>query len=239
MSNVAFDLLSISHTLAAAWRFEDAFSGRAVDVPLNVQVDVIAPPYSRMPSLPWKAVGGDDATYRFLVSNRTIAPIGTFEVSVDVPGATYAAFEPLAMTLPRPLLTPPYPTRTDFLMVAKLWPTRLFKIPPGETAVTGTIGSAGALTSVAGLRVTMWSAVHASPPPGTPYTYTDANGDFVTRLLGPDFRTSVSGGVVTTTANVSIEIRPPPTFSTVVTPTTAFPQTIQLGQVNTMPIAVP
>jgi hypothetical protein len=86
----------------------------------------------------------------------------------------------------------------------------------------------------------MWSAVHASPPAGTPSTYTDANGDFVFRLLGHDFRTIVSGGVVTTTANVSISLLAPPTYTTAVTPTAPpFPQTVQLGQVNFLQISVP
>lgn len=235
MSSVVFDRrVSVSHALAAVWRFEDAFSGRVVDVPLDVRVDTIAPAYPHMPLLPWRAVRGDDATYRFGVSGGTVPPVGPLAVTIQIPGAEYAAFESLSMVLPRTVSTPP--TRADFLIVSDLWPTRVFRIPDGETAVVGTIRSVGALASVAGLRVTMWSAANAAPP-STPYTYTDANGDFVARLLGPDFRTLV-GGVAKTTVDVSIQILTPPTYTTVVAPITPFPQTIQLGQVTSLPIPV-
>lgn len=234
------------HSLCAAWQFTDAFSLRPIAVPLTVTVPAIAPPYPWMPALPWTAVDGGDGVYRFKVTNGVVAPTGTLAVNVAVPTSDYVAFEPLAMTLvptgmhgvaPRPLAGP-YPQRSDFLLSTPLWPTRVFRIPPGETAVVGSITNA-ASAPVAGLKVTMWSSAYANAPAGTPYTYTDANGDFVFRLLGPDFRVDIAGGHATTTVGVSISLLAPPAHTTAVIPTTPFPQTIPLGQVTTMPIRVP
>jgi hypothetical protein len=221
-----------TYRLAAAWLFVDAFSGRAVDVPLSVRVDAINPPYPSMPRLPWRAVRGADATYRFVYAEGTALPRQTMSVTCDIPGGAYRAFEALSMTVPRTAAIPNHPTRADFLIVTRLWPTRVFRIPFDETAITGEVLSSAAHPSVAGLKVTVWSAQYGGiAPPNAPYTYTDARGDFVVRLLGKDYRIHMSGVNVTSTADIYIELRtPPPPYQTVVA---TVSQTIPLGQ-NTL-----
>jgi hypothetical protein len=51
--------------------------------------------------------------------------------------------------------------------------------PGGETAVRGSITSATS-QPVADLKIEMWLGV--GPPPGTPYTFSNTNGDFLFRF---------------------------------------------------------
>jgi hypothetical protein len=138
------------------------------------------------------------------------------------------------MAVPMTAAVQHHPTRADYLIVTNLWPTRVFRIPFDETAITAVFRS-NAVPSVVGLKVTVWSATHgAVPPPGAPYTYTDSNGEFVVRLLGKDFRRHVTGTNVTTTADVYIELRtPPPQLAVVRT----VSQTITLGQNSLLEIS--
>jgi len=189
-----------------------------------------------MPNTPWKAVrGGSDGTYRFLVTNKTVAPVGNIGVSVSAPGGEYVDFEPFAVTLPRLLVAhPPTPDRSDFLVDHNLWPTRVLNLPAGETAIVGRVASGG-VNPIAGLRIRIWPS--GSPMPATPYTYTGAVGEFVFRLPGLK---KVSGGVVSTTASLAMNIRLPPLYTVAVAPTApVIPFTVRLGQVTTLNVSVP
>jgi hypothetical protein len=251
-AGAAMERSAVTHHLCAAFRFVDAFTGRPVGVPLDVRADTMAA-VPGMPNTPWKAVAGpNDGTYRFLVTNRTVMPAGAIAVSVEAPGGEYVSFEPVTMTLPRPLAAhPPTPDRSDFLVgsppwpavAVPLWPTRLVQLPAGETAIVGMVKSGGA-TPTAGLRIKIWDS--RDPMPATPYTYTDASGEFLFRLPadmrfpGIRFKGGVSGGVITSTANLVVDIRIPPAYAAAVAPTApAVPFSVRLGQLTTMPITVP
>jgi hypothetical protein len=227
----------VAHRLSAAIRFVDAFTAKAVAQPLDVRAETL-PVVLGMPNPPWKAVRGpNDDTYRFLVTNNTVAPVGPIPISVSAPGEEYASFEllePFTVTLPRPIVAhPPTPDRSDFLVERTLWPTRLLKVPPGETAIVGRVTNATG--PVPALKVRMGKA--PGPLPAAPYTYTSDSGEFVIRL--PGLKT-VNGGVPTTTASLLIELLVPPAYAVTVAPTApVFPITVRLGQVTTLQITVP
>lgn len=236
-------LESIQHRLAAAVRFVDAFTGKAVGVPLDVRAEAL-PVVKGMPALPWKAdAGRNDGTYRFFVTNATAMPVGAVPVVVTAPRNEYVDFEGLSIVLPRPLVAhPPTPARSDYLVEKALWPTRVLKVPPGETALVAHVKSAGA-NPVASLRIRIWAGL--GPPPLTPYAYTDAAGDVLFRL--PDLK-SVVGGVISTTASLSLEIRVPPLYAVAVLPTQirtdagvvlTLPMNVRLAQVTTLEISIP
>jgi hypothetical protein len=233
----------VRHRLGSAVQFVDAFTATPVRVPLDVRVESL-PVIIGMPGLPWRAVRGPaDDTYRFLVTNDTIAPVGSLDVSVDVPGREYASFEPFALTLPRPLTAhPPTPARSDFLVQHALWPTRALRLPPGETAIVAVVRSAGA-TPVARLKVTVWP--DGQPQPVSPYGYTSDAGELVYRL--PDLKTVV-GGVIALVAPLRIDLTLPPAYTTAVVPTQisddlgtvlGMPFTVRLGQVARLAIDLP
>jgi len=218
-------------------RFADAFSRAPVNAPLEVQAETL-PVVTGMPNTPWKAIPGpSDGTYRFLVTNRTVLPVGAIPVTVSAPGHEYVNFEPFTVVLPVLLVAhPPTPDRSDFLIERPLWPTRSLRIPPGETAVVGRVNSSGGMTAVARLRLRIWPS--GSPLPATPYTYTDDAGDFLFRL--PQLKSSVSGGIVTSTANLALDVRLPPAYAASVVPTAPpLPFTVNLGRVSTLQIDVP
>jgi hypothetical protein len=233
----------VRHRLGSAVQFIDAFTAAPVRVPLDVRVETL-PAVIGMPRLPWRAVRGPgDDTYRFLVTNETVAPVGNVDVRVDAPGREYASFEPFALTLPRPLTAhPPTPARSDFLVRHALWPTRALLLPPGETAIVAQLRSAGA-TAVARLKVTIWP--DGQPQPASPYAYTSDAGELVYRL--PDLKTVV-GGVVSATASLRIDLKLPPAYTTAVVPTQisddvgtvlGLPFSIRLGQVARLAIDLP
>lgn len=231
------DRSHVVHRLSAAIRFVDAFTAKAVTQPLDVRAEVL-PVVLGMPNPPWLAVRGpSDDTYRFFVTDNTVAPVGPIPVSVSAPGEEYASFEllePFTVTLPRPVVAhPPTPDRSDFLVERTLWPTRLLKVPPGETAIVGRVTNASG--PVPALKVRMGKA--PGPLPATPYTYTSDSGEFVVRL--PSLKT-VNGGVPTTTASILIELLVPPAYAVTVAPTApVFPISVRLGQVTTLQITVP
>jgi hypothetical protein len=232
--------------LAAAVRFEDAFTLTPIDVPLDVRVETL-PVVKSMPMLPWRATHGlTDKTYRFWIADNTAGPVGPVAVVVTDARATraeYVDFEGFSMVLPRPLTAhPPTPAATDYLIKKTLWPTRVSKVPPGETAIVATVKSAGA-NLVEALRLKVWTGGGA--PPATPYTYTNAAGEALFRL--PDLKT-LSGGVISLTANVELELRLPPTYATAVVPTQIrdeagvvlpSPFALRLGQITTLQISIP
>jgi hypothetical protein len=220
----------VRHRLGSAVQFVDAFTATPVRVALDVRVETL-PAVPGMPRLPWRAVRGPgDDTYRFLVTNETVAPVGNVDVRVDAPGREYASFEPFALALPRPLTAhPPTPARSDFLVQHALWPTRGLRLPAGETAIVALVRSAGS-TPVARLKVTIWPDGQAQP--ASPYGYTNDAGELVYRL--PDLKTVVSG-VVTPTASLRIDLRLPPAYTTAVVPAQIRDD---LGAVLGMPFAV-
>jgi hypothetical protein len=234
----------VQFRLAAAVRFEDAFTLAPVDVPLDVRAETL-PIVTSMPLLPWKAtLGKTDTTYRFFVADRTVMPVGAIAVKVTAPREEYVDFEGFSMVLPRPLVAhPPTPAASDFLIKKTLWPTRALKVPAGETAIVATVKSAGA-NPVAALRIKVWTGL--GPPPATPYTYTNDAGEALVRL--PDLKTVV-GGVISPTATVNLELRlPPAPYATAVAPTQirdeggavlSSPFALRLGQITTLQISIP
>ncbi len=231
------DRPGIVHHLGAALRFVDAFTGRPVSAPLDVLAETL-PVVAGMPTTPWRAVPGpNDGTYRLLVTNRIVMPVGPVPVTVVAPGREYVNFEPFSIALPRAFVAhPPTPDRSDFLVERVLWPTRLLRIPSGETAIVGHVHSAGGLTPIVALRIRIWPS--GAPLPATPYAYTDDAGDFSFRL--PALKGSVSGGAVASTADLDLDVRLPPAYAvaaSIAAPPVPF--TVDLGRVTTLQITVP
>jgi len=189
----------LQRTLAAVYRFYDVFHFPIRDTtpPITSALEV------SVPSLSWTAYrAADDFTYRFsaLTLNQP-APAGVnLEVQVTALAGDYVSFEPIQLTLPRVLSVPVQ--RSDFLILTPLWPTSAVRPPEGETAVRGQIQSAA--FPVAGLKVEMWVGGAVAPPPGTPFTISDSNGQFLYRfpvLKGPagspaSFHIRLNGGAV-------------------------------------------
>jgi hypothetical protein len=234
---------SVRHHLSAAVRFVDAFTTGPVRVALDVRAETL-PAVIGMPRVPWPAVRGhDDDTYRFLVTNQTVAPVGNVPVTVEAPGKEYADFEPLVVALPRPPIAhPPTPARSDFLVQHNLWPTRALKLPAGETALVAVLKSAGA-TPVARLRVTIWP--DGSPQPAAPYAYSNDRGELVYRL--PTLKT-VIGSVISPVAALLIDLKLPPAYVAAVIPSQiktdagavlGIPFSVRLGRVTNLEITLP
>jgi hypothetical protein len=180
--------IRLQRTLAAVYRFHDAFfqpfddRTPSIDTPLEVAI----------PSLNWTALRvASDLTYRFswptltgsVPSNSPSPPEPpNFGLRVVAPGGEYVSHEPAAamtLSLPRPVSTPPKPS--DFLILKPLWPTVAFRPPRGETAVRGSLRSSAA-QPVLNLKVEIWLGAALTPPAGTPFTFSDAGGDFLFRL---------------------------------------------------------
>ena len=212
----------VSHHLNAAVRFIDHFTVLPVRAVLSVRATTLPAAPPGLPTVPWTAYRAPaDGTYRFLVGNGTIPPTGAIAVTVDAPAKDYAAFEPLTLTLP--LVPPPHPLPVqpaDFLVEHPLWPTPALRLPFGETAVVGTVRSAGA-NPIAGLRLKIWTGT--ALPPASPYAYTGAGGEFVFRL--PGLRTSPAAISVT----LFVEVTLPPTYTTAVPVGAMAPFTVPLS----------
>jgi hypothetical protein len=140
-------------------------------VPLDVSI----------PSLNWSALRTEnDCTYRFSALTLTQpAPTGALSVQVTAPGGEYVSFNPIVLSLP--LLVPSPPQSSNFLFAKPLWPTTALRPPDGETAVRGHISSPTA-QPVADLEVEMWLGGAPVPPPGTPFTRSNTSGDFLFRF---------------------------------------------------------
>ncbi len=165
-------------TLCAVYRFYDAFLLPADErtPPLSTPLEVSIPAFA------WTAQRSpQDNTYRFSAFTlRQPAPSGGgLAVQVTAVSGDYLSLEPIVLALPLALSSPP--VRADFLIELPLWPASSMRPPPGETAVRGHVRSASA-QPVAGLKVEMWAGAAPLPPAGTPYTRTDANGDFLVRM---------------------------------------------------------
>jgi hypothetical protein len=233
----------IRHRLGTAVQFVDIFTSKPVDLPLDVRADTL-PIVPGMPGIPWRAARGpNDGTYRFLVNNETVMPIGNIPVTVIAPGKEYVDFEPFAVALPRPFVAhPPTPARSDFLVQHPLWPTRSLGLPAGETAIVAHFISGG-VTPIARLKVTIWPDGQAIPP--SPYTYSTDDGELVYRL--PNLKT-VTGGVIAPDASLLIDVKLPPAYISAVAPTQmttdtgtllAVPFPIRLGRVTNLTITLP
>jgi hypothetical protein len=169
---------ALQRTLSAVYRFYDAFLFPIADTtpPVSSPLDV------SIPSLEWIALRVDtDATYRFsALTLKRPAPTGiNLPVQVLAPGGDYVSFVPILLTLPVPVSIPP--KHTDFLIPTPLWPTTIVRPPDGETAVRGVITSPTA-QPVAGLTIEMWTGASPTPPPGTPFTRSNAGGEFLFRF---------------------------------------------------------
>lgn len=185
----------LQRTLSAVYRFYDAFF-----YPIDDRTPPVTSPLDvSIPSFSWSALrAADDFTYRFSALTLTQpAPSGpNLAVQVVAPGGDYVSFEPIVLALPLPLSTPP--KRADFLISKPLWPTTAVRPPDGETAVRGYLRSNTA-QPVADLKVQMWLGAVLVPPPGTPFSRSNANGDFL-------FRFPLLKGVPGQTVSISIRL---------------------------------
>ncbi|MDR3698757.1 MAG: hypothetical protein P4L56_03920 [Candidatus Sulfopaludibacter sp.] len=201
--SATFVFPALQRTLSAVYRFHDAFF-----FPIDDTTPPITSPLQvSIPSLRWSANRSEeDFTYRFSALTLAQPAPGGVNLAVQVTALAgdYTSFEPIELTLPLPLSVPPQ--RADFLIPTPLWPTAAVRPGDGETAVRGQIQSAGALP-VSGLNVEMWPGPSPTPPPGTPFTVSDAVGQFVyrfPRLKGPAgsvqfFNISLNSGAIAVT----------------------------------------
>jgi hypothetical protein len=203
----------VQHGLAAVYRFYDAFL-----FPPDERTPALAAALDvSIPTLGWSALRiANDLTYRFSAS--TVArpmPTGVnLAVTVTAANGNYVSLEPILLTLPLPVSSPPL--RSDFLISLPLWPTTAFRPPEGETVVRGSIKSATA-QPVSDLKVEMWLGGAATPPPGTQFTRSNGDGDFLFRL--PQLR-----GVPGTTTTVGIQLNDGAVSVTPVAPTVVLGQ---------------
>jgi hypothetical protein len=169
----------LSHRLAVALRFVDVFTRRPIDASLRVTI----------PELGWEAVHcATDSTYRFLVTEADILSGTNLAVIVEDPGHIYVNHSDIRLTLP--WTGSSSNTRADHLEEHVLWPTRLFQIPTGETALVGRLTSASAnpvedldVLFSAGVRLFTPTPDEPQVPPVTPYARTNSDGEFLFRLL--------------------------------------------------------
>lgn len=230
----------IEHRLVAAVRFLDAFTGKTVGVPLDVRINRL-PTVDGPFRLPWVAGRAlDGETHRFLLTNRETEPRGSVDLVVTAPGGEYADFEPRPLALPLPRTGSGTVTDFDAFRVERaLWPTRLFRLPPGETAIVGDVRASSTRAPLAGYRIVL-TAVGTTVRPGTHSqwrTYTDAQGEFVVRAPGVVERPAHS--VQVTTLRATFEVRAPPDYVRVVPPRTPTGEvSFQVGKVNVFRITV-
>jgi hypothetical protein len=206
MSDRRTDTPGGSRDLAVVVRFVDGFTRQ----PLSLQLSVSIPGFpgvdpkllTSLVSGKWFAWWSDtDATYRFSLPNLTTVngspqlPRGTFDLLVTtadgvnvyanppavLPGSPYAAATPLQVTIPPVAPHPPPVLSSDYLVELPLWPTPAFRVPDGETAVSGWVVSAGA-TNVVGLKLRL--SPSGTGPAGQPWVGTDGAGQFLYRLPG-------------------------------------------------------
>ncbi len=165
----AMDIPLQQRGLAFAVTFRDRFLPEVEHPPIRVPLEVEA--------LGRRAFAASDGTFRIsVVGTPPLVPAGTFPITVRAPGGEYVAFDPTEVTLPRAVSVPPQ--RSDYLLVESLWPTRLFPIPRGETAVIGVVTQAG--IPQPGLTVQLHQS--GAPLPNTPETRTNDAGEFVYRF---------------------------------------------------------
>jgi hypothetical protein len=199
----------LQRTLWAVYRFYDRF----FDPTDDRTPPVTAPLEVSIPDLCWSAFRADDFTYRFSTLTQTPTfPKPLYDVQVVAPDGDYVNLESIKLPLPKIVSKPP--TWDNFLSLVPLWPAVAVRPPIGETAVRGHIKS-GTAQPVADLTVEIRPGAAPSPPPGTPYTRSNANGDFLWRfplLKGASGQTvtigiQLNGGAIAVAPNsLSIEL---------------------------------
>ena len=235
MSDPRIDIPISSRDLAVVVRFVDGFTGQPVRIPLSVSIPqftgIDPRKLTSMPGGKWIALWFDaDATYRFSLPNLPLAvgatqlPTGTFNLLVTTtdgvnlyanppiapPRGPYAALMPLQVTIPPTAAHPPPVLTSDYLVELPLWPTAAFRVPDGETAVSGRVVSAGS-TNVAGLKLKLFES--NTGPSGEPWASTDAAGQFLYRLpslprpAGPNPQATLSVQMVDQT-NAPLTVAP-------------------------------
>ena len=203
MSDPRTNILISRRDLAVAVRFVDGFTGR----PIRTQFSVSIPKFTGIDprnlasmSAKWVALWSDgDATYRFSLPNLSLVggaaqlPTGTLDLLVTTtdgvnlyadppiapPRSPYAALMPLRVTIPPTAAHSPPVLASDYLVELPLWPTAAFRVPEGETAVSGWVVSAGR-KNVVGLKLKLFEP--NTGPSGEPWASTDGAGQFLYRL---------------------------------------------------------
>jgi hypothetical protein len=221
--------------LAVVVRFVDGFTGQPVRFPLSVSIPhftgIDPRKLTSMPGGKWIGVWSDaDATYRFSLPNLPLLagsaqlPTGTFNLLVTTadgvnlyanppiapPRGPYAALMPLQVTIPPTAAHPPPVLASDYLVELPLWPTAAFRVPDGETAVSGWVVSAGR-ANVAALKLKLFKS--GTGPSGEPWASTDSAGQFLYRLpnlprpTGPDPQATLEVDIVDQ-ANAPLTVAP-------------------------------
>jgi len=210
--------------LLAPVRFQDAFTGELVRVPLLVKI-----PLLRLVGIRHAA----DSAYCFVCSHEDL-PGGVFRIEVEAPGGEYLLQNPLELKLPVEKLPIPADLRDRFLVDAQLHPTRRLLVRPGETSVVGQIHRSAPPGSTSNLQVRLIRQL-----PGAPLeTRTDAAGEFFFRVPPPPV---LVGGVPAVTEAVAFEVRqqvPGVSVPVLLSVPGGQPATITAGQANIVPIVL-
>jgi hypothetical protein len=186
--------------LAVAVQFIDGFTGQPIFNKYSVSIENfpgVAPKLMQSLADGWAgAWSSSDATYRFSLTNLpppAQLPGGTFNLVVTNPGGApvyatplppspsgpYAASAPLKVTIPPVAPHAPPVLASDYLVALPLWPTVAFRVPNGETAVSGWVVSKASGTPQVGYGVAFAAAGAAG---AAPQAVTDGSGQFLYRL---------------------------------------------------------
>jgi hypothetical protein len=189
--------LSTTRQLAVAVQFIDGFTGQPIFNKYSVSIEKfpgVAPKLMQSLADAWAgAWSGSDATYRFSLTNLPLPaqlPGGTFNLVVTNPGGApvyanplpaspsgpYAVSAPLKVTIPPVAPHAPPVLASDYLVALPLWPTAAFRVPNGETALSGSVVSKASGTPQVGYGVAFAAAGAA------PQAVTDGSGQFLYRL---------------------------------------------------------
>jgi hypothetical protein len=175
--SASFTLITFQRSLSVVYRFYDEFF-----FPIDNRTPPVRSPLDvSIPALNWSAWPASDLSYRFSALTLTEPPPSGTNLQVQVVAelGDYVNLQPITVDLPRSVSNPPL--ASDFLINVPLWPTVALRPPQSETAVRGFITSSSS-QPVANLKVEMWMHPAATPPPGTPFTLSDANGAFLFRF---------------------------------------------------------
>jgi hypothetical protein len=118
-------------------------------------------------------------TFNLVVTNPGGAPVYANPLPPS-PSGLYAASAPLKVTIPPVAPHSPPVRASDYLVALPLWPTVAFRVPDGETAVSGWVMSKVAGTPQVGFGVTFAPAGAAAG--AAPRAVTDGSGQFLYRL---------------------------------------------------------
>jgi hypothetical protein len=242
MSDLRTDTPGGSRDLAVVVRFVDGFTRQPLSLPLSVSIPGFAGVdpklLTSLASGKWVARWSDaDATYRFSLPNLPTIngspelPRGTFDLLVTtaagvnvyanppavLPGSPYASATRLQVTIPPVAPHPPPVLASDYLVELPLWPTAAFRVPDGETAISGWVVSAST-ANVVGLKLRL--SPSRTGPAGQPWIGTDGAGQFLYRL--PGLRRTAGSAI-------AVEVVDPSNAPLTVAPATL---TITIGTLN-------